>query len=300
MEAVALLKELSDDQMRKEFADGVAYVRGCIPPPLQGKVAVDWRYIPSSTLGGDTIGYHWIDDDHLALYLVDVTGHGLDSALLSISINNVIRSGSLPGADMRRPDQVLASLNASFQGRQHSNKFFTIWYGVYSSSARVLTWAGGGHHASLLFAPDAPASVYLSSTGPMMGILRDANFPANSCLVPVGARLLIFSDGVFEIFNDHQAAWDLPACVSYLTTLSQGTETVMDELIEHVRRLRGSHQLDDDFSIIEARFDRDTSKRRNKPPSSSRGPLSPRMSLKPMTSLFGVATERDSGCSDRL
>jgi serine phosphatase RsbU (regulator of sigma subunit) len=95
----------------------------------------------------------------------------------------------------------------------------------------------------------------------MMGILRGANFPANSCLVPARARLLIFSDGVFEIFNEHQAAWDLPACVSYLTTLSQGAETVMDELIEHVRRLRGSHQLDDDFSIIEARFDHDTSKK---------------------------------------
>jgi len=261
VEAAALLKELGDDQMRKEFADGVAYVRGCIPPPMQGKVAVDWRYIPSSTLGGDTIGYHWIDDDHLALYLIDVTGHGLDSALLSVSINNVIRSGSLPGGEMRRPDQVLASLNESFQGRQHSNKFFTIWYGVYCSSTRVLTWSGGGHHASLLFAPDVPASVSLSSTGPMMGILRGANFPVNSCLIPPGARLLIFSDGVFEIWRDKHAAWDWPACVSYLTTLSHGVETVLDELIEHVRFLRGSHQLDDDFSIIEARFDHDTSKK---------------------------------------
>ena len=89
----------------------------------------------------------------------------------------------------------------------------------------------------------------------MMGVLHDANFPANSCLVPTGARLLIFSDGVFEIFNDEHAAWDWPACVNYLATLSQGAGTVMDELIEHVRLLRGSHQLDDDFSIIEARFD---------------------------------------------
>lgn len=261
VEAAALLKELSDDRMREEFAAGVAYVRDCIPPPMQGKVAVDWRYIPSSTLGGDTIGYHWIDDDHLALYLIDVTGHGLDSALLSVSINNVIRSGSLPGPDMRRPDEVLATLNESFQGRQHSNKFFTIWYGVYCTSTRVLTWSGGGHHASLLFAPDVPASVSLSSTGPMMGILRGANFPVNSCLIPPGARLLIFSDGVFEIWRDKHAAWDWPACVSYLATLSQGAETVLDELIAHVRLLRGSHQLDDDFSIIEARFDQDTSKK---------------------------------------
>ena len=91
----------------------------------------------------------------------------------------------------------------------------------------------------------------------MMGIMRGAKFPANSCNVPPGARLLIFSDGVFEIFNDRQAAWDLPACVSYLGTLNQGEETVMDKLIEHVRRLRGSNQLDDDFSIIEARFGAD-------------------------------------------
>ena len=261
VEATALRKELGHNQMEEDFAAGVAYVRGCIPPPMQGKVAVDWRYIPSSTLGGDTIGYHWIDDDHLALYLIDVTGHGLDSALLSISINNVIRSGSLPGAEMGRPDRVLASLNDSFQGRQHSNKFFTIWYGVYCSSTRVLTWSGGGHHASLLFAPDAPTPAFLSSTGPMMGILPGARFPANSCLIPSGARLFIFSDGVFEIWSDHHAAWDWPACVSYLATLSQSAASVMDELIEHVRLLHGSQQLDDDFSIIEARFDHDPSKK---------------------------------------
>jgi serine phosphatase RsbU (regulator of sigma subunit) len=255
VEATALLKELSDDQMRKEFADGVAYVRGCIPLPMEGKVAVDWRYIPSSTLGGDTIGYHWIDDDHLALYLVDVTGHGLDSALLSISINNVIRSGSLPGADMRQPDQVLASLNASFQGRHHGGKLFTIWYGVYCSSTRVLTWSGGGHHSSMLLPPGAAEPILLSSTGPMMGIVPQANFPADTFLVPPGTRLLIFSDGVFEIRRDKKVVWDLTACVSHLSTLSQGDETVMDRLLEHVRFLRGSHQLDDDFSIIEARFD---------------------------------------------
>jgi hypothetical protein len=43
-----------------------------------------------------------------------------------------------------------------------------------------------------------PASVSLSSTGPMMGILRGANFPVNSCLIAPGARLLIFSDGCLK------------------------------------------------------------------------------------------------------
>jgi sigma-B regulation protein RsbU (phosphoserine phosphatase) len=65
-------------------------------------------------------------NDHLALYLIDVTGHGLDSALLSVTVTNVIRAGALPGTDMKRPDQVLAKLNEAFQGQQHGNKYFTI------------------------------------------------------------------------------------------------------------------------------------------------------------------------------
>ncbi len=115
-DADAVLESLGDERMRAEFAAGLQYVRDCIPPPMDGLVSVDWRYLPASTLGGDTIGYHWVDDDHLALYLIDVTGHGLDAALLSVSVANVIRAGALPGADMKLPDQVLAKLNDVFQG----------------------------------------------------------------------------------------------------------------------------------------------------------------------------------------
>ena len=92
------------------------------------------------------IGYHWVDSDHLAFYLIDVTGHGLDSALLSVTLTNIIRTGALSGAEMKQPAQVLAQLNEAFRGQEHGNKYFTIWYGVYQSTSRTLTWAGGGHH----------------------------------------------------------------------------------------------------------------------------------------------------------
>jgi len=94
----------------------------------------------------------------LALYLIDVTGHGLDSALLSVTIANGLRSGSLMGTDMRRPDQVLARLNDAFPGEQHGEKFFTAWYGVYERSTGLLHVVGGGHHPSLLLAPGARGS----------------------------------------------------------------------------------------------------------------------------------------------
>ena len=254
VDASALLKELGDEQMHDDVAAGIKYVRGCMPPPMHGPVSVDWRYIPSSTLGGDTLGYHWVDEDHLAFYLTDVTGHGFDSALLAVTVTNVIRSGSLSGADMRRPEQVLAALNRAFQGSQHGYKYFTIWYGIYHTASRTLTYASGGHPAAIVLAPGARRPLILPATGPIMGALHEAQFSAEASPIPPGARLLIFSDGVFEIRRDKRAVWDLAGCIAHLTAIGDDEENRMDSLLARARDLHGVPQLDDDFSIIEAHF----------------------------------------------
>ena len=220
VDAAALLESLGDERMRAEFAAGIKYVRDCIPPPMEGLVSVDWRYLPASTLGGDTIGYHWVDDDHLALYLIDVTGHGLDAALLSVTVANVIRAGALPGADMRQPDQVLAKLNDAFQGEQHGQRFFTIWYGVYHR--REPHPDMGRRRSSPLHctasrrAESAPSSFRRFDHG----CTSRRRFPARSCRIPAGARLLIFSDGVFEIFREGREVWNLDACIAHLADLA--------------------------------------------------------------------------------
>jgi len=178
----------------------------------------------------------------------------LDAALLSVTVANVIRAGALPGADMRQPDQVLAKLNDAFQGEQHGQRYFTIWYGVYHGASRTLTWAGGGHPPSVLLIRGKPNPLLLPSAGLIMGVLPGVEFPSRSCCVPAGARLLIFSDGVFEIFQEGREVWNLDACVAHLAEMAGRPESIMDELLDHVHHLRGSPRLDDDFSIIEARF----------------------------------------------
>jgi tetratricopeptide (TPR) repeat protein len=254
VDAKTLLDTLGNERMRDDFAAGVKYVLGCIPPPMDGPVSIDWRYVPSSSLGGDSIGYHWIDDGHLALYLIDVMGHGLDAALLSVTITNVLRSGSLMGTDMRQPDQVLAKLNDAFPSSRHGQMFFTAWYGVYKRSTGLLTWSGGGHHPSILLAPGARDPILLPSSGMIIGFISGQEYPAESCEVAAGARLLIFSDGVFEIRRDAQAVWDMDACIEYLARRDSRGGALMDELLAHVRTLHGSHELADDFSILEAYF----------------------------------------------
>src|SRR5262249_42630452 len=115
--------------------------------------------------------------------------------------------------------------------------------------------SGGGHHPSLLFVAGSPEPAQLPSTGPMIGLIPDVTFPSRSCPVPSGSRLLIFSDGVFEIMRGEDVVWDLPDCISYLASISGKAESLMDDLMVVARRQRGSQQIEYDFSMIEVRME---------------------------------------------
>ncbi|MBT8333422.1 MAG: PAS-domain containing protein, partial [Deltaproteobacteria bacterium] len=134
----------------QELSEAAEYVKNILPHPLQkGKINIDWKFVPSTSLGGDAFGYYWLDENHFVIYLIDVSGHGVGAALLSVSVINALRSQSLTGTDFKDPAQVLASLNKAFPCEENNYMFFTIWYGVYNKSTRELIYASGGHPPAL-------------------------------------------------------------------------------------------------------------------------------------------------------
>jgi phosphoserine phosphatase RsbU/P len=147
-------RKLAESQrlLAEEVGQAAKYVRSLLPAPLaDARARIDWRFVPSTTLGGDSFGYHWLDPDHLAVYLLDVSGHGVGSSLMSVSAMNVISARTLPDTDFRNPGQVLQRLSSAFPMEKHNGLFFTIWYGVYDKGSRRLSWAGAGHPPALLF-----------------------------------------------------------------------------------------------------------------------------------------------------
>ena len=155
----------SQHRLANEMKQAAHYVRSILPDKLKkGKIITDWRFIPSAELGGDSFGYHWLDDDHFAFYLLDVSGHGVGSALLSVSAMNALRSQALPQTDFRLPGQVLSALNNAFQMDQQNGLFFTIWYGVYHKPTRRIDYSGGGHPPALLFNGPSAGQTELSKS----------------------------------------------------------------------------------------------------------------------------------------
>ena len=108
--------EASRKTLSDELSDAAAYIISLIPPPLtSGPVLTEWKFVPSAQLGGDSLGYHWIDEEHFAMYLLDVCNHGVRPALLSVSVIDVLRAQNLADSDFREPGDVLTNLNQVFQ-----------------------------------------------------------------------------------------------------------------------------------------------------------------------------------------
>ena len=115
---------LTHNRLQRELRDAERYVRAILPAPISDPFAVDWLFVPSTELGGDSFGYHWIDSEHFALYLLDVCGHGVGAALLSVAVTNTLRSGALPHTDFRLPEAVLGSLNQAYQMERSQRDVF--------------------------------------------------------------------------------------------------------------------------------------------------------------------------------
>ena len=69
---------------------------------------------------------------------------------MSSAIADPLRRRSLPRSDFPEPERVLAALNRAFPMEEHAGRFFTIWYGVYDSAIRKLSYASAGHPPAIL------------------------------------------------------------------------------------------------------------------------------------------------------
>ncbi len=249
--------EKSEKALRTELTLAAQYVRSLLPEPEDRIVKTDWRFIPSASLGGDAFDYQWLDDTHFAICLLDVCGHGVGPALLSVSVLNVLRSRALPGADFHDPTAVLTGLNHAFQMAEHNSMFFTMWYGVYDTNTRQLRFAGAGHPPALLIpqqCAEANPVRQLASQSLMIGVDPTVEFPSDACDVGPGDQLYVYSDGVFEIACPDGKMWEFEDFVTLMGRNATAGESKIERLIAHARKLQNKEMFEDDFSIMEVTF----------------------------------------------
>ena len=235
----------TQEALNAELAGAVDYVLSLLPRPIaEGRVSADWSMTTSAQLGGDGLGYHWIDSDRFAFYLLDVSGHGVKSALLAVSIIDTLRTCGLADTDWKDPGAVLGALNRVYFSQSHDHLYFTIWYGIADMAKRILRYSGGGHPPAVIRAARCE-NHKLGASGPPVGCFANSKYPTVDIPLRFPTDLYLFSDGVFETRRQQDAA-PLDRLVDFLVAPSNGQGRTVAEIrnrtLEH---LHGAPPPDD-------------------------------------------------------
>ena len=256
------LLEQANKKMKRDL-NAAAYVQRALLPygPFEhGRVRTAWKYRPCDELGGDSLNFFLIDNRHLAVYILDVTGHGVPAALLSVSVTHALSPHSNIGSRIRNtladskvaqfPREVAAALNHTFPMRAEAGKFFTLVYGVLDTFNEQFRYVAAGHHGPIHFRPPDWTRV-ADSTALPIGIFDDTAFEEEVIQLQAGDRLVLHSDALMEERNSAGEMFGMDRIQRVITDCREGSlAECVDELERAVISWGGSENLKDDLSIL--------------------------------------------------
>jgi len=253
-------------RLEAELSQAADYVRSLLPADLNAEVTIRSCFQPSTQLGGDSFDYYWLDQDHLAIYLLDVSGHGVGAALLSVSVLNLLRTRGLRSSshevmaavDFHNPSAVLSALNEYFQMSEHNDLYFTIWYGVYDKSDRHLIYASGGHPPAILLPPGAcnvSDAKRLKTMGLPIGMISGVQYQNAVCEIEPHSKMYVFSDGAYEITQPDDTVWTLDDLIKVLILPNEDGKSKLEQTLDYaIAGAKYGHSFEDDLSLLELSF----------------------------------------------
>ncbi len=271
-EALSLAKDQlqkTNEEMRRALESAAAVQMALLSHGFQGGkgIRIAWRLEACATLAGDILNAFWLDETHLGCYVLDVMGHGVPAALLSVTLSHFLspRSrgpflvgpeiGQEGAAEILSPAGVGERLNQRFALDLENSHFFTILYGILNTETKVFTYFSAGH-PPLIHVPREGDPVVASSAGFPVGVVDKPEYEDQTIQLRSGDRLFIHSDGVTEVVNqkDDQFGSDR-LCDAIRSTMGTPLDESLNHILAHVGSWSAGEALRDDVSLLALEVD---------------------------------------------
>ena len=180
-------------------------------PDVSG-LNIAWSYRPSKELGGDTLNVLRLNETTIAVYLLDVSGHGIPASLLSFTLAHTLSSlteqsilfnQKLTNKQPASPSEVAGSLNQRFQLDLEAPQFFTMFYALIDEQSKKIRCVIAGHPPLILAKADGSTEM-LHANGPPIGVMKQLDLLEVEIELKPGDRLFSYTDGLSEAFSNEE------------------------------------------------------------------------------------------------
>jgi sigma-B regulation protein RsbU (phosphoserine phosphatase) len=231
------------------------------PPALEANgLKCHWLLEPSGYVAGDIFNFFPMDEREVGFYLLDVSGHGVPAAMLSVTLSMILTPDASRGSPLKRfnratqlseilsPGEAIRELNRRFQSKD--DRYFTMIYGLFDTRSSMLRMAQAGHPGPILIEKGGQPEI-LGTGGMPVGLWNEIDFDCFDLRVKAGDRLLLYSDGVTECINENGELFGERRLLAYLTRMaSQPLDKLLEGLLKEIKTWRNSTESGDDVSLL--------------------------------------------------
>lgn len=219
------------------------------------------RYQPSGTVGGDFFTVNGISDTEAAVFICDVAGHGVRSALVTAMIRALVEEMRPFAHD---PGQFMTKLNADLHAiLKHAGTpvLTTAFYLVADCVTGRMRYANAGHPKPLLVRRADNRVETLNNASrksqPALALFEKGNYQTSEVMLVPQDLVMLFTDGLYEVPNAHQELFTQEMLAAATRNhIALPAAKMFDELISGIRAYSGTGQFDDDVCVVGIEYTR--------------------------------------------
>jgi serine phosphatase RsbU (regulator of sigma subunit) len=242
-------------EIQQAFLFHGALDRSGLEDGSNGAFRIARLYQPSGAVGGDFFSFTRLDEHRESVFICDVMGHGIRAALVTAILRGLLEE-LRPYAD--QPGEYLTHINQGLRSVfSHPDHliFATAWYIVADGSQGELRFSGAGHPNPLhLHAKSRKVEALQdarSVCGPAMGIFDDASYSTGTSTMAVGDKLILYTDGVFEVAAPDRTFYGEKRLASVISAHQDySLDGIFQNILSDIRKFSGQADFEDDVCLI--------------------------------------------------
>jgi sigma-B regulation protein RsbU (phosphoserine phosphatase) len=254
---------LLEKQMQLEkYLHSAAHIQKSLVPsrfPRVGNLEFAWRFIPCRKIGGDLFNVLQLDEETVMTYVLDVSGHGISSAMVTVSVYQSLshhlgqvlkeRLDAPPYYRILTPAEVLRKLDAEYPFERFE-MFFTICYLLLNPATGRVRYSNAGHPPPLVVRSDGSREI-LQGGGTVIGMGGVIPFEEGETTLRTGDRLFLYTDGITEHANSAAEFFGEERLSGHLVELKDfPLRIACTRVVELLHGFSEGHPMEDDVTLL--------------------------------------------------
>ena len=203
---------------------------------------------PAKGIGGDFYDYFYIDNNHMAFIIADVSGKGISGALFMMKAEALIKS--LATTLKSDTSLIMERSNAALCSNNNTNMFVTCWFGILNLTNGELKYTNAGHTDPLLI-HNNNVKEFKTKHELVLGAIDEAKYKENKIVLEPGDKIILYTDGVTEAHNPNNELFGEKGLIEFTKkNITNNAKDYIHNLREEIKKFAGGNEQFDDITML--------------------------------------------------